>query len=119
MRVEKGKETRGGGDTEIVIDGTGVAHATSQSWGTKWFRLEHRPRLGFVGDTLQVELNRSVRFDPAKTYALKASVDAEPTFNEPLLPNALVAQDESPESSCLLYPSGKLIDLFMCQGPSG
>jgi hypothetical protein len=119
MRTKYGEERGGGGSSEIVIDGTGVAHATNQSWSTRSYERAPRPRFGFDGRTLQVELNGAVRFDTRKTYGIKAITDAEPSQYEPLLPSPMLGRDEAPDGSCLAYPKGNLLQTFMCQGPSG
>lgn len=114
--------TRRWGDfhVEIAVDGDGVAHPLIDKLGAlSWPPFApDLPRFGFSGGKLEVELTSLQGFQPGQTWALSAVAEAEPSNYDALLRHRLPAWDQAPDHECVLYPSGKLVSEFFCQGSS-
>ena len=108
-------------EVEIVVDGEGVPHATVNSVGalTQPFLAPYLPSFGFADGRLEIELGTRQGFPLDQRWAVRPVVNAEPTWSDPLLRHADFGEDRAPDNECVLFPSGRVIQEFFCQGPSG
>jgi hypothetical protein len=108
-------------NVEIAIDGDGKAHALVDEAGAFGFPrvTPYLPRFGYREGELEIELTLRQGFTMDDQWELFAEANADPGWLDPLLPHPLKGHDRVPGNECLSYPSGKLLDEFFCQGPSG
>jgi hypothetical protein len=108
-------------NVEIAIDGDGKAHALVDEAGAFGFPrvTPYLPRFGYREGELEIELTPRQGFAMDDRWELFAQADGEPSWLDPLLPHPLKGNDRIPGNECLSYPSGKLLQEFFCQGPSG
>lgn len=108
-------------NVEIAIDGDGKAHALVDEAGALGFPrvTPYLPRFGYREGELEIELTPRQGFTMDDQWELVALADGKPSWLDPLSPHPLKGNDRIPGDECLSYPSGKLLQEFFCQGPSG
>lgn len=106
-------------NVEIAIDGEGIAHATINNVGalTQPSLTSYLPRFGFSDGWLEVELSARQGFPMNQEWALKSVIIAEPSWVDSLLRRRLQGEDRVPNNECVVYPSGKILQEFLCNAP--